>query len=885
MDTGIEIVQPIWLDSYLLTDFIDELRESGYRIGVSQYIAVQDLMVALANQGKLPDNPERLRTLLAPILCSSPTEQEDFQYQFDDWLKLIRCKERKNNEASLKEKELLLEEAMMKSRSRFRPLMLSLIAIVLSSLLFRTSNPIPSPSPTVQQTPSSSPTVQQTPSPPPTVQTAYFPLITNLHIRQKWQITISLSVLYPCLVFCLIFLGWRWWWFWRAQLFLERRSTKQPPELHNISIDVFKHNLLPLVPFIQISQNLRQRISISSNDLDINRTIETSLCRGGWLTPIYNFRQIHPEYLFLIDRSSFRDHQARFADEIINNLRQNGVFITSYYFDNNPLICFHSDGITSYPHKIKEIALNHPQYRLVIIADADRFYDSATGELEKWVTHIKTWKNRAILTPNPVETWGHRELELMQQFIVLPIDSNGFQILGQLFSQGKTNSFLSESNQLHLPEILRVRPHRWIENTPPAVEQIDEMLTSLHQYLGEDGFYWLSACAVYPDLQWNITIYLGNAIKTENGYSLSETSSIINLSRLPWFRYGYMPNWLRDLLIQILPLNQGRIIRYALQNLLLTSIDGKREDFQLKVAKQNYFFLTRLASSILHILSRIASPNSPIQDYTFLSFMLRKPKLSTKVPYKLDYLLRKNKKIHWSIRIGIIITVCFFLFIGIFYYQQIADQKLFDSANKIYPAEIADLQELLSGLGFYDGAIDGIKGDSTIDAIKKAQAFYGLEVTGIVDSQLIASLKVRDLPTMSTTTPIISSGVANLQELLAQRGFYNGPISGILSPDTKSAIIAAQKAYGLEPNGIADSRTIAALESSSSRNKDVTQRPSANDIFGLQKLLSKRGFYSGKIDGIMNTETRNAIIRAQIFYTIEPLDGLPSDKLIDGLTE
>jgi hypothetical protein len=67
MDTGIEIVQPIWLDPDLLTDFIDELRESGYRIGVSQYIAVQDLIVALANQGKLPDNPERLRTLLAPI--------------------------------------------------------------------------------------------------------------------------------------------------------------------------------------------------------------------------------------------------------------------------------------------------------------------------------------------------------------------------------------------------------------------------------------------------------------------------------------------------------------------------------------------------------------------------------------------------------------------------------------------------------------------------------------------------------------------------------------------------------------------------------------------------------------------------------------------------
>jgi len=99
MDT--EIVQLSWLDSDRLTDFIDELRELGYRIGVSQYIAVQDLIVALANQGALPENPEGLRTLLAPILCSSSTEQEDFQYRFDGWVKLIRLKDRQKDELSI----------------------------------------------------------------------------------------------------------------------------------------------------------------------------------------------------------------------------------------------------------------------------------------------------------------------------------------------------------------------------------------------------------------------------------------------------------------------------------------------------------------------------------------------------------------------------------------------------------------------------------------------------------------------------------------------------------------------------------------------------------------------------------------------------------------
>jgi len=701
MDTGIEIAQPIWLDPDLLTDFIDELRESGYRIGVSQYIAVQDLMVALANQGKLPENSERLRTLIAPILCSSPTEQEDFQYRFDDWVELIKLKDRPKDELGIKAAIL---NNIKKRRWRFRSLILLFIVSIFSVVFLQISTPTPLPkttsqtiSPSITASPSTSiqPTVSPsiTASPSISVQPTVSPSITaspsisiqptvtpsitaspSISIKptvspsiaisdsdQKWQNNVAFSLL----ALCLAVLGWRLWWHWRTQLFLERRSTNQQPELHNISIDSFKHSLLPLVPFIQIARNFRQRIRISSNDLDIDRTIEASLRRGGWLTPIYGFRQILPEYLFLIDRSSFRDHQAKFADEIIDNLRHNGVFVTSYYFDDNPLICFPSDGV-NHPQKLNEIAVKHHQHRVVIITDVDNLYDSATGEIESWVSKIDTWSDRAILTPKPVESWGYRELELEQQFIVLPTNSNGFQILGQLFSQGKTNFFLAEGNQTPLPEILRTRPHRWIENTPPDTEQIDVLLSSLQQYLGKDGFYWLSACAVYPELHWNITIYLGNAIKTEDGNSLLETSSVINLARLPWFRYGYMPNWFRDRLIKTFTQNQERTVRAVLQNLLITAISGAKGGFQLRFAKHNYRYLNKIANSILNLLSRRLSENSPLRDYTFLGFMLGKPKLAVKVPSEFSRFLKKSKKNHWLIGIGIITVV---LCIPILYYS------------------------------------------------------------------------------------------------------------------------------------------------------------------------------------------------------------------------
>ena len=264
--------------------------------------------------------------------------------------------------------------------------------------------------------------------------------------------------------------------------------------------------------------------------------------------------------------------------------------------------------------------------------------------------------------------------------------------------------------------------------------------------------------------------------------------------------------------------------------------------------------------------------------------------------------------------------------------------------------DVLALQELLAKRGFYNGAIDGVKGSQTNTAIASAQKAYGLVVDGIAGSKTIAALQSDAKPAPKNTTQAANTttanddGVANLQNLLTDRGFYNGPITGVLGSRTKEAIIAAQKAYGLTADGVAGSRTIAALESGVPRPQVAVIRPavtptirvetkpqvpqvavkpivqatpkpqvavvpqptvqatpkpqvavvpqptapatsSNGQVSQLQSLLAQRGFYTGKVDGVMSGETRNAIIRAQNFYTISPADGLPSNKLVDSLTK
>ena len=212
-----------------------------------------------------------------------------------------------------------------------------------------------------------------------------------------------------------------------------------------------------------------------------------------------------------------------------------------------------------------------------------------------------------------------------------------------------------------------------------------------------------------------------------------------------------------------------------------------------------------------------------------------------------------------------------------------------------YTPEVASIQQLLARRGFNPGAIDGVKGAATTEAIVAAQTFYKLKADGAIGAQTIAALEadtyeanisLKDTPVK--VTPVANSAnksdsVKNLQQLLSDRGFYGGAIDGISGPMTKEAIILAQKTYGLVADGVAGSLTMAALESGSNYvpKSNVASTKIANksdSIKNLQQLLSDRGFYGGAIDGISGPMTQEAIILAQKTY------GLVADGVAGSLT-
>jgi LysM repeat protein len=107
--------------------------------------------------------------------------------------------------------------------------------------------------------------------------------------------------------------------------------------------------------------------------------------------------------------------------------------------------------------------------------------------------------------------------------------------------------------------------------------------------------------------------------------------------------------------------------------------------------------------------------------------------------------------------------------------------------------------------------------------------------------------------------------IAGLQVALRAHGLYLAQIDGIAGPRTAAAVHAFQRKHGL-PYGVANARLRAALGPLGRPlfgTRTLKHGDFGWDVSVLQFLLTRRGVYSGALDGYMGKETTTALKRYQ----------------------
>jgi rhamnose transport system substrate-binding protein len=458
-----------------------------------------------------------------------------------------------------------------------------------------------------------SPTAMATPSPRP------FALSFSESLAEYRNALHWAAVLIPCLCF----LTWETIRRWRRNPVLERRRALGPPFSWQLEVQAPPVSDYSSPRLSGVARKLRRRQFSEIQRLDIALTVASTMQALGY--PRFRFRPDtrFPEYLVLIERASPGDHQAALFDQLARVLEQEHLFINRFFFESDPRVCWSDSGSARF--SLGELEKRFPGHRLLIFSDTEMLLDPVSGELASWTTSLLGWPDRAVLTAAAPAQWGFAERKVGAQFVVLPATLDGLDQLAERFDTD-----------------LRRDLGTIIAPTTDARPESDGELEieKLRRYLGESVFQWLCACAVYPELRWELTVYLGSLPAI--GENLVTERNLLKLIQLPWFRTGSIPDPVRLRLIESLGVANEQAAREAIIDLLERSAAPNRGSYAYR--EWNLTFLSQIALQHRRQPKRLKStlceipPAETARDYVLLRLAEKAP--ASKVSLILPRFLR-----------------------------------------------------------------------------------------------------------------------------------------------------------------------------------------------------------------------------------------------------
>lgn len=181
---------------------------------------------------------------------------------------------------------------------------------------------------------------------------------------------------------------------------------------------------------------------------------------------------------------------------------------------------------------------------------------------------------------------------------------------------------------------------------------------------------------------------------------------------------------------------------------------------------------------------------------------------------------------------------------------------------------VAELQQRLKNLNYYNGTVDGDFGGLTTDAVLRFQRAQGLTPDGVAGPATLSALSRIENGSTQASTPSPSSS--------APDPAFPTPSQADTTPSTPPAQLNSAAAPPPEsPNSAfppISSNPFPIAGVTPSPTASVPMAASAEAIMELQQRLQNQGFYNGPIDGVMGYETQRAIDAARNAYGVSATD-------------
>ena len=286
------------------------------------------------------------------------------------------------------------------------------------------------------------------------------------------------------------------------------------------------------------------------------------------MTPKFRDVPVPVDFVALLDRQSPRDHLADYNMQVIATLRDGGLFVELAEFDDDPSLCrIARTGefvrLDTLVHRVSDSVF-------LLFASPEQLIDPASDRLRPAVLALKNARRKVLLTPRLVAGSSGLERQLSRRLGLIVIATTPDSI-------GTLKSLLLETGRLPVAasdrdngrqgrfdalfDFMEERPGRWMQSIGPRSADRRRLSQLLRAALGSPGLSWLSAVTVYPELRWPLTLSLKAIMDGTTQRRPFLDGELLAVSRLPWFRRGWMPDWSRSLLQDALSEEQRRKAR------------------------------------------------------------------------------------------------------------------------------------------------------------------------------------------------------------------------------------------------------------------------------------------------------------------------------------
>jgi TPR repeat protein len=299
-------------------------------------------------------------------------------------------------------------------------------------------------------------------------------------------------------------------------------------------------------------QPLRKLPRSHAQVLDVEATARASAEAGGLFQPRYALVPVPTDFVALIDRQSANDHLTAYNLEVCRELRGAGLSVDVLEFNLDPSIC---RAVRSGEYrKLGDVIERFSDAVLLLFADAEALIHPASNQWLPALDVLLGARRLVLFTPRAGGGLSPAEKAFARRFraVVHRTDpANWPSLVESLVGRAGPAKHAPESNAgAHdsdpaLHALLHDRPGRWIQPSGVHGRDVADLTRRLRPALSEFALSWLAVTAVYPVLRWPLTLAMRSWVDGRRIARDGQERALLELCRLPWFRHGAFPEWMR----------------------------------------------------------------------------------------------------------------------------------------------------------------------------------------------------------------------------------------------------------------------------------------------------------------------------------------------------